>query len=381
MFEFEKVMILETIEIKNFRNHIHTQIEFSENLNLILGGNAQGKTSILEAISYLCLSKSFNASSDSYVLNFNSKFFEVSGQFQFDSGHRANVRVNFENGQGKKIFLNKEPLEKFSILISKFPIVILAPRSKEITQGSPDDRRKFFDLTIAQVSSVYTDELIDYKKILKQRNKILNAIANDEIKFEQGIDLLDVWDETFVNYASRIILRRKNFINDFIRFFKDAYSKLNETEKAEIEYITEIERGDDIEMIKENFREILRKNRTDEIKRGFTLAGPHRDEFLFKINSHELRRFASQGQIKTFLVALTIAKFFYLKEKKIETPIILLDDVFAELDIERAEKLLSIIGNIGQSFITATDFDVIKKFEEKFKVKKFVINSGVVRDA
>ncbi|CUS97205.1 DNA replication/repair protein RecF [Candidatus Chrysopegis kryptomonas] len=376
-------MILKTIEIKNFRNHIHTQIEFSENLNLIVGGNAQGKTSILEAISYLCLTKSFNASSDSYVLNFNSKFFEVLGKFEFDNGHEAIVRVSFENGQGKKIFLNKEPVEKFSILISKFPIVILSPRSKETAQGSPEERRKFFDLTIAQVSSVYTDELIDYKKILKQRNKILNAIANDEIKFEQGIDLLEVWDETFVNYASRIILRRKKFISEFIGFFKNAYSKFNEVEEPEIEYVTQIDikKSEDFETLKGNFREILLRSRNEEIKRGITLVGPHRDEFVFKINGRELRRFASQGQVKTFLVALTIAKFFYLKEKKIEKPIILLDDVFAELDIERTEKLLSIVGNIGQSFITATDSETIKKFEEKFKVKKFIVNSGVVKDA
>ena len=139
-------MVLKSIEIKNFRNHIHTKLEFSENLNLFVGGNAQGKTSILEAISYLCLTKSFNANSDSYVLNFNAKFFEVLGTFELDNGNEVTVKVNFENGQGKRIFLNKENVEKFAIVVHKFPIVILSPRSKDVVQGTPENRRKFFNL-------------------------------------------------------------------------------------------------------------------------------------------------------------------------------------------------------------------------------------------
>lgn len=376
-------MYLKSIEIKNFRNHVHTCIEFSDNLNLFVGGNAQGKTSILEAISYLCLTKSFNASSDSYVLNFNAKFFEVSGRFELENGREINVRVNFEDGQGKKIFFNREEVEKFSSVIGKLPIVILSPRSKEIVQGHPEDRRRFFNLAIAQLSSVYTDELVDYKKILRQRNKVMSAMANDEIKIEQGLDLLDVWDESFVNYAGRIIFRRMKFMSEFVGFFKNAYSKFGEPEDAEINYITQIEVDpiDDVETVKEKFKIALRKVRDEEINRGITLIGPHRDEFVFKINGYELRRFASQGQMKSFLVALIIAQFFYLKEKKSETPILLLDDVFGELDLKRAERLLSIVGDIGQVFITATDLNLTSGIEEKFKVKKFIVNSGTVSDA
>ncbi len=374
---------MKSIEIKNFRNHIHTYIEFSDNLNLFIGGNAQGKTSILEAISYLCLTKSFNASSDSYVLNFNAKFFEVSGRFELENGREINVRVNFEEGQGKKIFFNREEVEKFSNVIGKLPIVILSPRSKEIVQGHPEDRRKFFNLAIAQLSSVYTDELIDYKKILRQRNKVLSAMANGEIKVEQGLDLLDVWDESFINYAGRIIFRRMKFISEFVSFFKNAYLKFDEPEDARIDYITQIEIDplDDIETVKEKLKIALRRVRDEEINRGITLIGPHRDEFVFKINSYELRRFASQGQMKSFLVALIIGQFFYLKEKKLETPILLLDDVFGELDLKRAQKLLSIVGHIGQVFITATDLNLTSGIEERFKMKKFIVNSGTVSDA
>jgi len=376
-------MILKFIEIRNFRNHIHTRIEFSDNLNLFIGGNAQGKTSILEAISYLCLTQSFNASSDQYVLNFNAKFFEVNGKFDLENGHEVSVRVSFEEGQGKKIFLNREAVEKFSTIVGRLPVVILSPRSREVVQGSPEDRRKFFDLAIAQTSSIYTDELVDYRKILKQRNKVLSAIANGEVKFEQGLDLLDVWDESFVDYASRIIFRRIKFMREFVNFFKSAYLKFDEPEDVEIDYMTTIEigAGDNVEMIKERFKTILHQVRSEEIKRGMTLIGPHRDEFVFKINGHELRRFASQGQMKTFLVALVIAKFFYLKEKKSETPLLLLDDVFGELDLRRAEKLISIVGDIGQTFITATDFSAISGIEGRFKAKKFIVNSGTVSDA
>lgn len=376
-------MILKSIEIRNFRNHIHTQIEFSDNLNLFIGGNAQGKTSILEAISYLCLTKSFNSNSDSYVLNFNARFFEVFGKFELDNGHEVIVKVNFESGIGKKVSLNKETVDKFSIVVNKLPIVILAPRTKEVIYGSPEDRRKFFNLLIAQLSSTYADEIIDYRKVLKQRNKILSAIAKNEIKFEQGIELLNVWDEEFLNYSAKLTFKRMRFINDFIGFFKNAYSNFGEVENPEIEYATQVQLNtqDNFETIKEKFKAEIIKLRAEEIKRGITLIGPHRDEYVFKINGRELRRYASQGQMKTFLVALTIAKFFYLKEKKSETPILLLDDVFAELDVERTQKLLSIVGNIGQVFITATDLNIPVEVEKRFKVKKFIVNSGRVFDA
>ncbi|MFN3134158.1 MAG: DNA replication/repair protein RecF [Candidatus Kryptonium sp.] len=376
-------MVLKSIEIKNFRNHIHTQLEFSENLNLFVGGNAQGKTSILEAISYLCLTKSFNANSDSYVLNFNAKFFEVLGIFELDNGNEVSVRVNFENGQGKRIFLNKENVEKFAIVVNKFPVVILSPRSKDVIQGAPEDRRKFFDLAIAQLSSVYVDDILNYKKVLKQRNKILNAIASDDIKLEQGLDLLNVWDEEFINYAAKVIFRKVRFMNDFIHFFKKAYSNFSESEDAEIKYLTQVEVDvqDDFEKIKSKFEAALKKLRAEEIKRGVTLIGPHRDEYVFEINGHEVKRFASQGQMKTFLVALTMAKFFYLKEKKSETPVLLLDDAFDELDIERAKKLISFVGSIGQVFITATDLNVLSGIEGEFKMKKFIVNLGTVTNA
>ena len=376
-------MVLRSIEIKNFRNHIHTQLEFSENLNLFVGGNAQGKTSILEAISYLCLTKSFNASSDSYVLNFNARFFEVFGTFELDNGNEVSVKVNFENGQGKKVFLNKENVGKFAIIVNKFPVVILSPRSKNVVHGAPEDRRKFFDLAIAQLSSVYVDDILNYKRVLKQRNRVLSAIASEGIRLDQGLDLLNVWDEEFINYAAKIIFRKNKFMNDFIIFFKRAYSSFSESENAEIKYLTQVEVGaeDDFDKVRDKFEVLLKKSRAEEIKRGVTLVGPHRDEYIFEINGRDIRRFASQGQMKTFLIALTMAKFFYLKERKSETPILLLDDVFDELDVERTKKFISFVGDVGQVFITVTDLNVLSEMEGEFKMKKFIVNSGRVIDA
>lgn len=378
-----KLMILKTIEIRNFRNHTYSKMEFSDNLNLFVGGNAQGKTSILEAISYLCLTKSFNANSDSYVLNFSSNFFEVSGKFRFDDGHEANVRVFFESGRGKRVFLNKENIEKFSTIVNKFPSVILTPRTKEIIYGSPEDRRKFFDLALAQLSSVYADELIDYKKILTQRNKVLSAIFSGEVRFEQGIELLDVWSQSFIDYSARLIFRKARFINDFVEFFRNVYSNLGINEVADIEYITQVNVSveDSFETVREKFRTALNKIRAEELRRGITLIGPHRDEYVFKINGLDAKKFASQGQIKAILIALTVAKFFYLKERKRETPILLLDDVFAELDSQRSKKMLSLVGNVGQVFITTTDLSVVAGVVENFEVKKFIVNSGQVFDA
>jgi DNA replication and repair protein RecF len=307
----------------------------------------------------------------------------VTGLFELQGGHETIVRVFFESGRGKKVFLNKENIEKFSIIINKFPVVILAPKSKEIVLGSPDDRRKFFDLTIAQSNPAYVDELIEHKKILRQRNKILNAISTGEIKFEQGLDLLEVWDESFINQCARITFRRLKFLSEFISFFKEAHSKFEPNENPDIEYTTQVDVNfnDNFDAIKEKFKNTLNKLKQEEIRRGMTLVGPQRDEFFFKINGHELRRFASQGQAKSFLISLVIAKFFYLKEKKFETPILLLDDVFGEFDVERAQKLISMVGDIGQSFLTATDLNFVPMIAEGIKVKKFIVKSGTVQDA
>ena len=368
------------MEMKNFRNHLDTKVKFSDKLNLIYGGNAQGKTSILEAISYLCITKSFVANLDSFVLNFNSNFFEVKGKFEFENGVETELKVYYERNSSKKIFLNREEVKRFSFVINRFPAVILHPRSGEVTAGPPEERRKFFDMTIAQTSQAYTEELLNYRKILKQRNKVLSEISTNKIKPDLGIELLESWNENFINYAVKIIQKRLNFLSEFTEIFKKIYKELG-PEEPEISYVSQVDISteDDTETINKKFSSLVEQIRNDEIARGVSLIGPHRDEFLFKLNGSEIRRYASQGQHKTFLIALSIAKFFYIKNKNGETPVFIFDDAFTELDTERVKKLLDFIIDTGQAFITTTDLSIVPKLGYKEeKIKKIFVNSGKV---
>lgn len=344
-------MLLSSLSVKNFRKHISSNFQFAEGLNYIVGQNSVGKTSILEAIHYLCSSKSMFAK-DSEVVNFNAGEFEIEGFFKNKNNHK--VRVFFNNSENKKYFLlNGKQISKSSEIIGKFPLVTLTPDDHQITQGAPADRRKFFDSVISQASKTYLDILIDYNKILKQRSLILNQLS--EKITPSLLDELDSWTENLIIKGSQIINYRKKFIKDFNNYLIEAYKQIMSSEEIPaIKYITVSDEPEfDEKSVMEN---LLKKNRALEIKRNMNLFGPHRDDYLFEINGINLKKYGSQGQNKTFQITLRFAEFFYLKEFANEVPIFLLDDVFSELDAFRATKVSEFLKQVGQAFITLTDF-------------------------
>jgi len=368
--------------LRNFRNHHDTFIEFADNINVIYGENGQGKTSILESISYLCLTKSFVTSNDLYVLSIGKDFFEVEGVFESDYGVESKVCVVYlpSNG-GKNIWINGESIDKPSSVIGQFPFVVLAPNHKEITLGPPAERRRFVDIIISQSNKVYFEDLIEFKRILKQRNKLLLDRRMGSTRVDSK--LLESWDEGLVKHSSQIIHRRKLFVDEFQTYLQDAYKKLvEEPEKPIIEYSPLLELDENcwsISDIEEALRVELKNKRKDELRRGTTLVGLHRDDFTFKINEFDLKKYASQGQHKTFLIALKVANFFYLKEKCNETPIVLLDDVFSELDENRSQRLMQFVGELGQPFITSTDtslFDNTIVFDSNNR--KILVHNGSI---
>jgi len=375
-------MRLKRLRLRNFRNHHDTFIEFADNINVIYGENGQGKTSILESISYLCLTKSFVTSNDLYVLSIGKDFFEVEGVFESDYGVESKVCVVYlpSNG-GKNIWINGESIDKPSSVIGQFPFVVLAPNHKEITLGPPAERRRFVDIIISQSNKVYFEDLIEFKRILKQRNKLLLDRRMGSTRVDSK--LLESWDEGLVKHSSQIIHRRKLFVDEFQTYLQDAYKKLvEEPEKPIIEYSPLLELDENcwsISDIEEALRVELKNKRKDELRRGTTLVGLHRDDFTFKINEFDLKKYASQGQHKTFLIALKVANFFYLKEKCNETPIVLLDDVFSELDENRSQRLMQFVGELGQPFITSTDtslFDNTIVFDSNNR--KILVHNGSI---
>ncbi|MFA3783565.1 DNA replication/repair protein RecF [Melioribacteraceae bacterium 4301-Me] len=343
-------MVLKQIDLTNFRQHRKTSLEFSEKLNYFVGGNGQGKTSILEAIYYLCTTKNLNQASESDVVTFGENNFEISGKFIEHT--KDIVTISYDKLRSKKTYyLNNKLIGSATSIFGKFPIVVLTQADHALTLGSPSDRRRFVDMVISQASQTYLKILIDYNKTLRQRANVLLQIR--DAKKNNLIEQLDVWTESLINLGTQIIEHRKSFEKEFNQYLKKSYNfLLKETELPVIVYQTFVKNDADI---KENFKQLLKVERDNEIKRAINLVGPHRDEFVFKVNNLELKRFGSQGQHKTFQIALRFGEFFYLKEKLSKTPIFIMDDVFGELDAYRASKISDYITQIGQAFITMTD--------------------------
>jgi DNA replication and repair protein RecF len=344
-------MILSSIYLKNFRNYKDTRLNFSNQLNYIIGGNGQGKSSILEAIYYLCTTKSSIAKLDNECVRFRENEFEIAGNF-IELTESA-TRLFYSLKENKKYcFLNGKQISRSADIIGKFPIVLLAPTDHAITRGLPSERRKFIDSIISQVSETFLNFLLDYNKTLRQRSSLLYRIKEERRK--ELFSELDAWTSKLIYAGSEIIKHRIKFIADFNIYIKDSYKRImGNVELPEIKYTYLDESNDD--KIEALFKKQIDAKREDELRRAANLCGPHRDDFVFLINDMNLKSFGSQGQHKTFQTALRFAQFFYLKERTGKTPVFLLDDVFGELDMCRSQKISECLKNVGQVFITLTD--------------------------
>jgi DNA replication and repair protein RecF len=363
--------------LSNFRNHEASEFEFGAHMNVLLGENGMGKTNALEALSFLCLTKSFYAGADATALQREKSFFEIESSFESDGGKEFRIRIAYDdNRKEKKFTINNAEVEKFSSVLGMFPVVILSPENNSITFGSPADRRRFVDIVISQSSPGYVSDMMEYRRIVRQRNRILSDGQGRSSAKE-----LTPWTEMLIRYGSRIIDKRNRFLNEFAPYIANTYMQIvDERETPKIEYAPTVAlHGDstllDIEKLLET--KIAKKN-ADEARFQTSLVGPHRDEIIFSLNGMSLKHFASQGQHKTFLVALKVAEFFYLKERCNETPVFLFDDVFSELDEYRSQKLLTVVESLGQTFITATGEATFGGAEWNNDRRKFFIKNGAV---
>jgi len=367
-------MFLSSISLRNIRKHINTKIEFNNKLNYIVGGNGVGKTTILESIYYLCTTKSCVTSSDSEVVKIGENSFGIQGYFTGLTN--ANVQVSYSNSENKKVYLlNNKQVARFSAIIGKFPVVLLSPADHSITQGYPAERRRFVDSVISQASRTYLNLLIEYNRILKQRSYLLNRIRENNSK---DINELNAWNKKLVDTGVEIIMHRKAFVLEFESYIGESYQKiLSNREEPNIQYyFLDGKCTDDYEGC---FEKQLNQREENEIRRGANLVGPHRDDFIFEINGISLKSYGSQGQHKTFQTVLRFAEFFYLKDKTGNSPLFLLDDVFGELDAERAAAISNYLSTVGQAFITLTDFGNISflKMGKEDKVIKISTEGNV----
>jgi len=350
-------MQLNHLRLLSFRAHDATEVAFAPGINFVFGSNGAGKTNLLEAIHYLCLTKSFVASSDRYVLQQGAPHFEVEGQFTGMRRSELRVRLAYMPGEGKRVFVNGAPLERLSEIVGMLPVVSFSPDDQALTAEGPDERRRFLDNIISQAKAAYLEDRIQYRRTLKQRNELLSQIGRSSSPANARV--LASWDAELVRLGSRVIHMRHQFLLDFATFLAEAYGRIEAVaERPTITYdtIADLTPETTREDIEQAYHDELERMAESERRRGITLIGPHRDELVFKLNDLEVRRYASQGQHRTFGMALKLAKYFYLYERLDEAPLFLLDDVFDPLDPERSKAFLTLLESsaIGQSFVTAT---------------------------
>lgn len=350
-------MQIKKLSLTNFRNHIEKTIEFKNGINFIYGNNARGKTNIIESIFFFASTKSFQTSKETESINESKESTHVKMTVEKKYGTEE-LKMSLDKF-GKKIFYtNGEKLSKISKMFGSFCAVLFSPDHMKIVKNAPDDRRKFIDTAISQLSGMYFELLNRYEKILNQRNR---ALKNRSDKTE-----IEVWNEELANYASKIIFQRQKFVEKFEPYAAESMKYLsNGKEDLKIKYQTEF--TGTVQEIKQKMLEQLKKNETKDFELGFTTIGPQKDDLLLIINEKDAKAYASQGQQRTILLALKLAEYSVLENETGETPVLLLDDVFSELDSSRSKLLFEKVKE-GQTIITGTKTKQSKFLYNKIKL-------------
>ncbi len=367
-------MILSSLELTSFRNYIQERVEFTDGQNIIYGKNAQGKTNLLEAIYLLCITRSFRTRIEKELCLFDSKECLLKGEFKLDGGLNKTVIFYQTMSEGKRFSVNKKKVEKFSTHIGQFPVVISSPEEYNLTTGPPAERRKFIDILLSQTNIRYMQQLQEFYRVLKQRNSIL---SDRQYSLKQVTRLLEPWDITIVEKGSNIIWERKLFVNEFKDILRNIYSQISTTnEELDLNYNSKIQ-GKNLKEIAAHYEAMLKSSKKAEMEQGKTTLGPHRDDLVFKVNRNDLRKFGSRGQHKTLLLSLMISEYELIKEKLNETPIILVDDLYSEIDPNREERIMEFFQHLGQLFITTTsEISFLKQKVKNQAAKYFRIENG-----
>ena len=365
-------MHLEKLSLINFKNYAEADLEFITGINCFVGDNGVGKTNLLDAIYYLSFSKSFLNPIDSQNMMFDTELIVIQGTFQLKK-KKEKVYCGVKRGQKKQFKRNKKEYKKLADHIGLFPAVIISPEDNNLIADGSEIRRKFIDGIISQLDKMYLANLIGYNKVLHQRNATLKMFA-ERGTFDR--EALMVWDQQLIELGTEIHRKRKEFIAEFTPEFQKSYDFISGgLEKIELEYDSQLNNGE--------FDKLLEQSQQRDAKLRYSSVGIHKDDLLFKIKGHPVKKFGSQGQQKSFVIGLKLAQYNFIKIHKKFTPILLLDDIFDKLDSKRVEKLMTRVSDEshGQIFITHTHQERLKNVLDDIKVehKLFVIENGVIK--
>lgn len=363
-------MILKRISILNYKNLEQVELDFSPKMNCFIGQNGMGKTNLLDAVYYLSFCKSSANPIDSQNIKHNQDFFVVQGSYLTDEGDPEEVYCGLKRRQKKQFKRNKKEYSKLSDHIGLIPLVMVSPADSELILGGSEERRRFMDVVISQYDREYLSALIRYNKAMAQRNTLLKA------EVEPDDELMNVWEEMMASAGEVVFRKRNDFINEFIPTFQSFYSYISQDQEVvNLSYESHAMQG--------NLLQIIRESRQRDHIMGYSLKGIHKDDLVMQLAEYPIKREGSQGQNKTYLVALKLAQFDFLRRTGSNTtPLLLLDDIFDKLDASRVEQIVKLVSGdkFGQIFITDTNRDhldkILRKIEGEYKV--FGVEQGAI---
>lgn len=366
-------MRISHLSLINFRNYHHISLDFSGGINCLLGHNGAGKTNLLDAIHYLSFCKSYFNSYDNQNILHEEEMFVIQGLFERE-GTKEEIYCAQKRNERKQFKRNKKDYNKLSEHIGLLPVVMITPLDSELLYDGSDIRRKFVDSIISQVDANYLNALIEYNKALMSRNATLKQFQENRTWDDS---LLAIYNDILVSRGKAIFEKRKEFTEEFSPLFLKAYMEISgESEKAHVEYSSNLMEG--------NFEDLLVNSIGKDRVLTYTTMGIHKDEWIFCMEAKSLKKFASQGQQKSFIIALKVAQFRYLKKQYASAPILLLDDIFDKLDDTRVNCLIDMVcgEEFEQVFITDTNLQRMKKLlENRDKdYRLFPIVSGMIQE-
>lgn len=351
-------MRLSNLQLQNFRNYDDLSLTFTKNLVIFLGENAQGKTNVLESIFVLAMTRSHRTTNEQELIQWDKNLAAIRGTIERQ--HTSVPLELFLTKKGRKTKVNHIEQKKLSSYIGQLNVILFAPEDLSLVKGSPQLRRKFLDMEIGQIDPVYLYDLVQYQKVLKQRNQYLKQLAEKKQTDELYLEVLT---EQLVEFGSKVLIARQKFVKRLEYWASQLHHKISQNkENLVIDYISSVPDApwDNLEAVQTAFRQALGKVKNKEHFRQVTLAGPHRDDLIFLINEKNVQTFGSQGQQRTTALSVKLAEIDLMKEETGEYPILLLDDVMSELDDARQLHLLETIEGKVQTFLTTTTLEHVK---------------------
>lgn len=363
-------MRIESISLLNYRNLREVNVSFSPKVNCLIGSNGMGKTNLLDAVYYLSFCKSSVTVNDSQNIFHEEPFFMIQGNYMTDSGINEEISCGMKRGEKKQFKRNKKSYDRLSDHIGTVPLVMVSPADNVLIAGGSEERRRFVDMVISQYDSEYLNALIRYNRVLQQRNVMLRSDVMPDA------EMFSLIEEMMVAEAMSIHQGRKQFVEELVPVFSRFHTIITGgNEEVALLYRSHMNDND--------LRELLAASRADDRSLGYTSKGVHRDELVMKLGGYPIRKEGSQGQNKSFLVALKLAQYDFLLRKGGETPILLLDDIFDKLDSNRVEQIVNLVSGdgFGQIFITDVNREhtdsILEKIDGAYRL--FEVEQGEVK--